>query len=337
MLKYGSNFKRFYCRRRIKVSALENMKTRLDYSGGTAQIARMNTDKLRSLKKAMTASYQAATAILADGREFKCLINPDKIKNTYDNKILSIPFEDVCLNATKKGKTVEGIVSIDLKAGDIFTWKENGSKWLVYLQRLEETAYFRSEIRKCNKTIEINGKKYYVYVRGPEQLTIEWQKGNLEMFNKENYTLLMYITKNEETLNYFHRFTKIEIDGLPWEVQAVDSIATEGIIEVSLKETYRNTIEKELEEKKEETQPDKKDIYISGAATVYPYEQYQYKIVGYEEGVWEISNNKAKIIGEKDQLIVKIEITTGRSGNFILRYVREGLDAIELPITIKSL
>lgn len=35
------------------------------------------------------------------------------------------------------------------------------------------------------------------------------------MFNKENYTLLMYITKNEETLDYFHRFTKIEIDGLP--------------------------------------------------------------------------------------------------------------------------
>lgn len=35
------------------------------------------------------------------------------------------------------------------------------------------------------------------------------------MFNKENYTLLMYITKNEETLNYFHRFARIEIDGLP--------------------------------------------------------------------------------------------------------------------------
>ena len=85
----------------------------------------------------------------------------------------------------------------------------------MYLQRLEETAYFRSEIRKCNKIVEINGNKYPVYVRGPEQLTIDWQKGNLEMFNKENYTLLMYITKNEETLNYFHRFTKIEIDGLP--------------------------------------------------------------------------------------------------------------------------
>ena len=320
------------------MSALENMKTRLDYNGGIAQIARMNADKLRSLKRAMTASYQAATAILADGREFKCLINPDKIKNTYDNKILSIPFEDVCLNASKKGTTSQGIVPINLKAGDVFTWKENGSQWLVYLQRLEETAYFRSEIRKCNKTIEINGNKYPVYVRGPEQLTIDWQKGNLEMFNKENYTLLMYITKNEETLNYFHRFTKIEIDGLPWEVQVVDSIATEGIIEVSLKETYKNTIEKEIKEEEEIISPEKKDIYIKGFNKTLPYEEYLYEIIGTkDEGVWEISNNKAKIIGEKNQLQVKIGIITGRSGSFVLRYVREGLDAIELPITIESL
>ena len=320
------------------MSALENMKTRLDYNGGIAQIARMNADKLRSLKRAMTASYQAATAILADGREFKCLINPDKIKNTYDNKILSIPFEDVCLNASKKGTTSQGIVPINLKAGDVFTWKENGSQWLVYLQRLEETAYFRSEIRKCNKTIEINGNKYPVYVRGPEQLTIDWQKGNLEVFNKENYTLLMYITKNEETLDYFHRFTKIEIDGLPWEVQAVDSIATEGIIEVSLKETYKNTIEKEIKEEEEIIIPEKKDIYIKGFNKTLPYEEYLYDIIGTkDEGVWEISNNKAKIIGEKNQLQVKIGIITGRSGSFVLRYVREGLDAIELPITIESL
>lgn len=320
------------------MSALENMKTRLDYNGGIAQIARMNADKLRSLKKAMTASYQAATAILADGRQFKCLINPDKIKNTYDNKILSIPFEDVCLNASKKGTTSQGIVPINLKAGDVFTWKENGSQWLVYLQRLEETAYFRSEIRKCNKTIEINGNKYSVYVRGPEQLTIDWQKGNLEMFNKENYTLLMYITKNEETLDYFHRFTKIEIDGLPWEVQVVDAIATEGIIEVSLKETYKNTIEKEIEEEEEIVIPEKKDIYIKGFDKTLPYEEYLYEIIGTkDEGVWEISNNKAKIIGEKNQLQVKIGIITGRSGSFVLRYIREGLDAIELPITIESL
>ena len=49
----------------------------------------------------------------------------------------------------------------------------------------------------------------------------------------------MYITKNEQTLEALHRFSIIKIDDKPWEVQVVDSIATEGIIEVSLKETYK--------------------------------------------------------------------------------------------------
>ena len=43
------------------------------------------------------------------------------------------------------------------------------------------------------------------------------------------------------------------------------------------------------------------------------------------------------IIGENNQTTIKIEITAGRSGNFILKYNKEGLDAIELPITIESL
>jgi hypothetical protein len=43
-------------------------------------------------------SYQAATAVRADGREFRCLINPDKNKPAYDNKILSVPYWDHCLN-----------------------------------------------------------------------------------------------------------------------------------------------------------------------------------------------------------------------------------------------
>ena len=64
------------------------MKTRLGYLGGNSQIDRMNKDKLRSLKKALLYSYQAATAILSDGREFRCLINPNKLSLDLDNKIL---------------------------------------------------------------------------------------------------------------------------------------------------------------------------------------------------------------------------------------------------------
>ena len=108
-------------------------------------------DKLRSLKRALLYSYQAATAILSDGKEFRCLINPDKNKPAYDNKILSIPYKDICLNAPRMGKTSEGEIDIDIKPGDVFIWKETNTHWLVYLEYIEEDAYFRSEIRRCDQ------------------------------------------------------------------------------------------------------------------------------------------------------------------------------------------
>ena len=74
------------------MSGLENLTMRLNFRGGNRQVDRMNADKLKSLKSALLYSYQSATAKLADGREFRCLINPDKIKNTYDNKYISLHF-----------------------------------------------------------------------------------------------------------------------------------------------------------------------------------------------------------------------------------------------------
>ena len=51
-----------------------------------------------------------------------------------------------------------------MKPGDVFTWKENNTDWLVYLRRYEETAYFRAEIRKCDYEIKVNDKKYKVLI-----------------------------------------------------------------------------------------------------------------------------------------------------------------------------
>jgi hypothetical protein len=38
-----------------------------------------------------------------------------------------------------------------MKPGDVFTWKKTNTHWLVYLQDLEEIAYFRAEIRRCDQ------------------------------------------------------------------------------------------------------------------------------------------------------------------------------------------
>ena len=276
-----------------KMSGLDNLKTRLNYMGGGRKESRMQDGKLRALKKALISSYQAATAIIG-GKEFRCLINPDQLKADYDAKILSIPFRDVCLNEDRVGTTTQGEQDINIQVGDVFTWKETNTNWLVYLRYLEEDAYFRADIRRCNHEAEIDGRKYSVYARGPVENSLDWKKGNLEMYNELNYTLIMYITKDKFTLDYFERFKKIKIDDKPWEVQAVDTMSSVGIIEVALKETFSNTLEEEMKDVETETNGDQEagSPHIIGSTIVYPYETYSYAIDGLTNGIWTIDNMK---------------------------------------------
>ena len=115
----------------------------MNYYGGSNQETRMQKDKLRSLRKALLYSYQSVTIALPDeegsfseqSQKFRALINPDKNKSDYDDKILSIPYEDICLNDAAGGiKTSEGLTKIDIKPGSVFEWVETKTKWLVYLQ-----------------------------------------------------------------------------------------------------------------------------------------------------------------------------------------------------------
>lgn len=347
------------------MSGLDNLKTRLNYSGGSNQEGRMNIDKLKSLKKALLYSYQAVTAILADGREFRCLINPDKLKKSYDDKIISIPFKDICLGKVEfdideytnekimreipaliNGKTSDNEEEIGLKPGDVFTWKENQSDWIVYLQNLEETAYFRAEIRRCRYEVEINKNKYKVYICGPSQSSIVWhtkssQKGVGVSWNDLNYDVEMYITKNQETEEFCYRFGIIKIEGKPYEIQAVDSLSLEGVIAVALKEYYQNSVEDLIQEKREQEEenkiPEEKDVYIIGDEIVYPYDIKQYEIsTEVENGKWEINSSKAKIINQNNKNVT-VEITTGKKGNFDLIYTIENEDNIVLHVTIASL
>ena len=305
------------------MSGFDNMRTRINYVGGKNQQGRMNCDKAATLRKALLYSYQAATAVLSDNREFRCLINPDKLKNDYDDKIISIPFEDICLNSKRLGKTNINRQVIGMKAGDVFEWKENNSYWIVYLQRLEETAYFRAEIRRCRYEIDINGKKYKVYTRGPIEQTIDYYKVGSGIFNRMNYTLMLTITKDEYTDDFFHRFTKIKFLGKNYEVQAIDGISTEGIIDIYLKEYFSNSILDEIQEEEKDTPiidplPEGSPE-ILGDSEVYPYDVKEFTIKNLTDGQWAVNSNKV-IILNKSESKVTIKITTGRSGKFILSY-----------------
>lgn len=327
------------------MSGLENLQTRLQYRGGNAQLDRMKSSKVKTLKRALLYSYQSATAILSDGREFRCLINKDKTKLYSDDKIISIPFEDICLNEKEltgvpigKYKTSEGTQIIGMKPGDIFTWKDTNTDWIVYLQKLEETAYFRAEIRQCNHTLDIDGKEYKIYARKKSLSEIPWITTKGISFSELDYALEMYITKDDITKNKYKRFDIIKLNGQPWEVQAVDAMSVEGIVMVALKEYYSNTIEEKIEEeKKQEPIPEIKPTspHITGDTEVYPYDTKVYTINGITGGVWSLDSKKAKIT-TSDDTTATVEIITGRSGEFELKYIK-GEDEIVFNVTIKSL
>lgn len=315
------------------MSGLDNLKTRIKYYGVTTE-DRMRTDKLRGLRTALFNSDQAETVVLNDGREFKCLINPSKINKDEDIKLLSIPFKDICLNSDRKGKTSEGIEEIGIKNGDVIKWKENQSYWLVYLQNLEEEAYFRGILRRCRYELTIGENTYKIYFCGPSVKTMDWNSENQIYWNGLNYDAMLTITQNEETLKFFNRFTKVKINNENWIVEATDKISTEGIIDVYLKEDYSNTIEDENKVAPiEPVEPDINSIYIDGDVSVYPYDVKQYNIVNAEKGFWSIDNIKKARILSQSSSNCEIEIL-GNKGEFNLIYSADGQDDIILLIKI---
>lgn len=323
------------------MSSLNTLKARLAYSGGPPR-ARMENDKLKTLKKAILYSYQSATITLLDrksfkfNKTFKCLINPDKLKNDYDNKILAIPYESYQVGEEQTSNTLEGEVPTEIQAGDVFYWKETDSYWIVYLQYKEETAYFRGEIRRCDKEVEINKKTYKIFFRGPVETAINWNLKKSITYNELNYSGVIYITKDENTLDYFHRFSKIKIDQKPWLTKVANTSSGAGVIELQIKEDYSNELEDKRLEKEESYQEpifDKELPHIEGKTRLYPFDIAEYKIVNVTGGIWKISNNNAKIVEIYDDKIT-LEVTAGKASSFDLQYI-VGEEGAQISLSIQ--
>lgn len=273
------------------------------YKKGTAnfsQWTRMREDKLKTMKKALYFSYQAAVVQKYNPLEaedaqtapyFRCLINHDKLKVAYEDKILSIPFEENSVNIDPVIDN-EDILETDFSNGTVFKWVHGNkekwtpdSYWIVYLQYSEETAYFRAEIRKADEKIIVtteDGKElvYRGWTSGPDEQTIEWNVKSGIVWNDMNYTKLLFITKDETTSAFFKRFDRIKVNNKWWEVQAFnDSYGVTsknkkgGMIRVALKETYTSTDEMIKEEKSKEPKtptPPTLTPTITGKEILYP-------------------------------------------------------------------
>lgn len=345
--------------------SMNNLKTRLSYHGGARQIDRMIEDKQRSLNKALLYSYQSATAVLKmnGDKEFRCLINPNKLSMELDDKVLSIPFEDICLNAEKPegATTSSGKIPTNVKCGDVIEWKENGTYWIIYSQYLQETAYFRGQMRQCEKEpITIGNKKFWYYLKGPDEKGIDWQKSKHFILNDLNYSIEIYISNTTETKQLFQRFKKLNIpfknsegkvDYRPFEVQAVDDISTDGILVAYLKEDFTNewdspVVEIPEEKVEQEAQPEVAMFKtrrapiatpeIHGPTKVYPYDIVQYEVFNGASGAWSLSNKRA-VIREQNSSYATVEITSGKSGSVSLIYKADGFEDVIFNIEILSL
>lgn len=275
----------------------------------------MIKDKYNTFKKALSYSYQAASVCkLGEESVRKALINPDKNKQDYDDKILSIDH------------------AFGYNPGDVFLWVGTNTYWLVYLRELTEDAYFRAEIRRCKYQIQwINEEKELVntwtYIRGPVETKINFIQKNGVSLDTPNWTLELYMPATEENIAKFKdRYATFMFDGKSWEVQVTDSISMEGVLQVIAIEHYVNETLDNIEEGIEDyfevvpVLPETGTEYmILGNTFIKPLfdEEYTAEELGGEWSILE-PNRPVKLSQSGDKL--KLTWTNMTSGQFTLQY-----------------
>lgn len=321
----------------------DDLAIRLNYHGGSDQQDRMIRDKLWSLKQALRGpSYHRATAILSDGREFYCLMNPSKLNADIDYKEISIPFRDVCLNEPRVGTRTEGYVDIPMECGDIFTWKETETDWLVYVQRIDELAYFRAGCYKCNIDVQFGDYTQRGHIIGPSVRNEDWRQYVNAFWNNINYDAILILPKTDEVMKYLKRFNKLTIEGKQWEVQA-RNMFLKGIIEIAIKEDFQNTIAFAQREPDPVPIPAYNEPYIKGPIRIDCFGKYLYEATNTaSNGTWTIvETNMAKILNiSSTGTKIMLGITSKKSGTIHLQYTYTASgeeQTIETILTVRSI
>lgn len=327
------------------MSNFEMMRKRLEWQGGIAQEDRMIKDKWRTLLRTLKYSYQACDIALAQAQQeilneglepehpiVRALINPDKNKQDYDDKILSVDYIH------------------QFKPGDVFEWKNTGTHWIIYLQQLTEDAYFRGEIRRCRYKIKFkdeDGNICYTYaaIRGPVETQIDSIQKNQERIDKPNLSLNILMPRNEVTIKAFDRYKEFILDGRCWKVKAVDPISMtidrQGVLEVNAQEDYINEVtDDEANEIKDGliVEPDEPtpNSEIVGETFIKPAipEIYSVDIDG---GTWCVRENNVPVLLEPiDSKSVQVTWKKMTSGQFTLVW-NGGSETYEKVIVVESL
>lgn len=284
---------------------LELMRKRLEWQGGIHQEDRMIKDKWRTLQRVLRYSYQACTVQLAQKYNtvldanpdsvdtemstypmWRALINPDKVKQDYDDKILSIDY------------------LANYEPGDVFEWKKTGTYWIIYLEEITEDAYFRGEIRRCRYKIKFkdeagNWCETWAAIRGPVETQIESIQKNQVRIDKPNLSLNIIMPRNEKTIHAFDRYDEFLFAGRCWKVQAPDDISMRNVIEVNAEEDYINEDTDDIENSMKdglvfEPADPTPDSGITGDTFIKPMIQESYSVKD-SDGTWSILENNIPV------------------------------------------
>jgi len=317
------------------MSGRELMLKRVNYEGYDVADGRNVSGKYKSFKSALQSSYQAEWITLNKDTDsearWRCLINPSRLTEEYDKKIISIDFDS-------------GVVE-----GTVFWWDRTNRYWIVNLQQHTEEAYFRGTISRCDYEIDIDGDSYWVSLTGPNETSTVWNEKHGIIWNDLNYKIKGIIKKDSKTVNYFTRHNVIKLkltypdaetgetieEYHNWKVVATDKYSSDSVMEVYLDEWYDNEMEDNMREVEEST-PDLTQPHIQGPAIVHVFDtDLSYSIVGMDNGEFVVNSNKVKIT-KMDKTSCTLDILTTKEMNFELSYVVDGEVQAILPIVVKS-
>lgn len=310
---------------------LNNFKMRADYANNDRQHNRMVEGKLKSLYRALLYSYQAAwiRKDYTDDNYVRALINPDKIKFDYDEKIVSVEFE------------------YEFHPGDSFEWPKNsGIHWIIYKQEVTELAYFRGNVRKC-QLLEVKDpetketESIWAAVRGPVETKINSiQKAGI-VADVPNLSLEIYMMRTDKNIRLFSRYERFNFMNRTWKVNATDDISTSGILQVMAVEDYdceHDNLIIDVVDPNPST--DNVEYKITGNTFTKPLNENNYTVNSIEDSKWTITLPaiKNKEIDDVLQYTVKednsidVKWIAMISGSFILHY-----GSLEKTVVVESL
>lgn len=294
------------------------MKIRARHANNDRQHDRMVQDKLKSFHRALLYSYQG-THIWKDGatKPVRALINPDKVKFDYDEKIVSVDFKN------------------GIGPGDSFEWPiGSGTHWLILKQELTEIAYFRGNVRRCLeiKVFDENTEEelsIWAAIRGPVETKLNSiQKAGITA-HVPNHSLDIYLPNTEQTRRLFARYKRFQFANRYWMIEGFDDISTPKILEVIAVENYECHGDEQIIETVDPNPPviNPEATVIIGETFVKPLQTAVFRIDNVNApGTWEVkleSDNKDvedvlewKTYGDT----IEVKWTAMVSGSYVLSF-----------------